>query len=55
MNREVYFMDNIITIRNLKKYYDEGATKALNGINLDIERGEFVSIIGPQEVENQHY
>ena len=40
-------MDNIITIRNLKKYYDEGATKALNGINLDIERGEFVSIIGP--------
>lgn len=40
-------MDNIITIRDLKKYYDEGATKALNGINLNIKRGEFVSIIGP--------
>lgn len=40
-------MDNIITINDLKKYYDEGATKALNGINLNIKRGEFVSIIGP--------
>lgn len=40
-------MDNIVTIRDLKKYYDNGATKALNGINLDIRRGEFVSIIGP--------
>lgn len=40
-------MSNIVTIRNLKKYYDNGETKALNGINLDIGRGEFVSIIGP--------
>ena len=40
-------MSNIVSIRNLKKYYDNGETKALNGINLDIKRGEFVSIIGP--------
>lgn len=40
-------MGNIVTIRNLKKYYDNGETKALNGINLDIRNGEFVSIIGP--------
>ena len=40
-------MSNIVNIRNLKKYYDNGETKALNGINLDIKRGEFVSIIGP--------
>ncbi len=40
-------MSNIVTIRNLKKYYDNGDTKALNGINLDIKQGEFVSIIGP--------
>lgn len=40
-------MGNIVTIQNLKKYYDNGETKALNGINLDIKRGEFVSIIGP--------
>lgn len=40
-------MSNIVSIRDLKKFYDNGETKALNGINLDIERGEFVSIIGP--------
>lgn len=40
-------MSNIVTIRNLKKFYDNGETKALNGINLDIRKGEFVSIIGP--------
>ena len=40
-------MENIVTIRDLKKFYDNGETKALNGINLDIRRGEFVSIIGP--------
>ena len=40
-------MSNIVSIRDLKKFYDNGETKALNGINLDIEKGEFVSIIGP--------
>ncbi|MGN1321150.1 MAG: ABC transporter ATP-binding protein [Methanosphaera sp.] len=38
--------ENIIEIRNLKKYYDNGQTKALNGLNLTIKKGEFVSIIG---------
>ena len=40
-------MPNIVDIKNLKKFYDNGETKALNGINLEIEKGEFVSIIGP--------
>ncbi|MBE6494625.1 MAG: ABC transporter ATP-binding protein [Methanosphaera stadtmanae] len=40
-------MPNIVDIKNLKKFYDNGETKALNGINLKIEKGEFVSIIGP--------
>lgn len=40
-------MSTIVSIRNLKKFYDNGETKALNGINLDIKKGEFVSIIGP--------
>ncbi|WP_112123540.1 ABC transporter ATP-binding protein [Methanosphaera sp. BMS] len=40
-------MSNIVSIRDLKKFYDNGETKALNGINLDIKKGEFVSIIGP--------
>ncbi|MCL2116355.1 MAG: ABC transporter ATP-binding protein [Methanobrevibacter sp.] len=38
---------NIIKIDNLKKSYEEGNIKALNGIDLEIKKGEFVSIIGP--------
>ncbi len=40
-------MTNIIEIKDLKKSYENGNIKALNGINLTIEEGEFVSIIGP--------
>ncbi|MDP1553146.1 MAG: ABC transporter ATP-binding protein [Methanobacteriaceae archaeon] len=39
--------ENIIEIKNLKKSYDNGQIKALNGIDLEIKKGEFVSIIGP--------
>lgn len=39
--------ENIIEIKNLKKSYDDGKIKALNGIYLEIKKGEFVSIIGP--------
>lgn len=39
--------ENIIEIKELKKSYDNGTIKALNGINLEIKKGEFVSIIGP--------
>ena len=38
---------NIIEIKNLKKSYDNGTIKALNGIDLEVKKGEFVSIIGP--------
>ncbi|MGL4670227.1 MAG: ABC transporter ATP-binding protein [Methanobacteriaceae archaeon] len=37
----------MIKIKNLKKTYDDKTVKALNGINLEIKEGEFVSIIGP--------
>lgn len=42
-------MDYHITIRNLIKVYRQGTIEvtALRGINLDIERGEFISIMGP--------
>ena len=40
-------MANIVEIKDLKKSYENGNIKALNGINLEIEEGEFVSIIGP--------
>lgn len=38
---------NIIDINNLRKSYDHGKIKALNGVNLQIKKGDFVSIIGP--------
>ncbi len=39
--------ENIIEIKNLIKIYDQGGVVALDGINLEIKRGEFVSIMGP--------
>ncbi|MGZ4856820.1 MAG: ABC transporter ATP-binding protein [Methanobacteriaceae archaeon] len=39
--------DNIIEIQGLKKSFDKGKVKALNGIDLVVKKGEFVSIMGP--------
>ena len=39
--------ENIIEIKNLKKSYDNVKIKALNGIDLEIKDGEFISIMGP--------
>ena len=39
--------ENIIEIHGLKKSYDKGKVKALNGIDLMIKKGEFISIMGP--------
>jgi len=39
--------DDIIDIKNLRKEYEDGSIIALNGIDLNIKRGESVSIIGP--------
>ena len=38
---------NVVEIKDLYKSYEDGKIKALNGINLTIQDGEFVSIIGP--------
>ena len=38
---------NAVEIKDLYKSYEDGKIKALNGINLTIADGEFVSIIGP--------
>lgn len=39
---------NILSVRNLKKYYNTGenAVKALDGIDLDICKGEFLAVVG---------
>ena len=39
--------ENIIEIKNLKKSYDNGKIKALNGMDLLVKKGEFISIMGP--------
>ncbi len=39
--------ENIIEIKSLKKSYENGRIVALDGIDLEIKKGEFVSIIGP--------
>ncbi|MFR3072636.1 MAG: ABC transporter ATP-binding protein [Paeniclostridium sp.] len=38
----------VVEVKNLKKYYgkDENLVKALHGINLEINEGEFVCIVG---------
>lgn len=38
---------NAVEIKDLYKSYENGKIRALNGINLTIAEGEFVSIIGP--------
>ena len=38
--------NTIISVRDLKKHY-EGGVHALDGVNMDVERGEVVVIIGP--------
>lgn len=40
-------MEDIIQISDLKKYYNDKRVIALNGVDLRIKKGEFVSIIGP--------
>ena len=39
--------DILISVKDLKKYYNGEAIKALDGITDDIRRGEVVVIIGP--------
>ena len=41
-------METILQARGLKKYYGKGETEvhALDGVDLDIERGKFTAIIG---------
>ena len=42
-------MDSVISVRRLTKTYQVGeiAVHALRGISMDIQRGEFVTVVGP--------
>ena len=39
--------DKLIEIKNLKKYYNHGAIRALDGVSTDICRGDVAVVIGP--------
>ncbi|HBD86555.1 MAG TPA: peptide ABC transporter ATP-binding protein [Clostridiales bacterium] len=39
--------DSLIQVRDLCKYYDKGRIKALDGISVDINRGDVMVVIGP--------
>ncbi len=39
--------DNIIKVQGLKKHYRGGKIRALDGVDIDIKRGEVVVVIGP--------
>jgi putative ABC transport system ATP-binding protein len=42
-----YEEKSFIKMGNLVKNYDNGTIKALNGVDLEINKGNFISIIGP--------
>ncbi|WP_409199925.1 ABC transporter ATP-binding protein [Methanobrevibacter sp. DSM 116169] len=46
LNDNNYHIKPFINIKNLVKHYDDGNVKALNGIDLKINKGDFISIIG---------
>lgn len=39
--------DKLIQVKELKKYYNGEAIKALDGVNLDVNKGDVMVIIGP--------
>ena len=39
--------DNLIQVRDLKKYYGGDAIKALDGVSVDINKGDVMVVIGP--------
>ena len=39
--------DSLIQVRDLKKHYHRGTIKALDGVTVDINKGDVIAVIGP--------
>ena len=39
--------DSLIQVHDLKKHYHRGAIKALDGVTVDINKGDVMVVIGP--------
>ena len=39
--------DSLIQVTDLKKYYNKGVIKALDGVSVNIDRGDVMVVIGP--------
>ena len=46
-------MDFAISVKNLSKKYDNGF-QALDGVNLDVKKGEIFALLGPNGAGKQH-
>ena len=39
--------DSLIQVKDLKKHYNRGAIKALDGVTVNIDQGDVMVVIGP--------
>ena len=39
--------DSLIRVKDLKKHYKMGTIKALDGVTVDIDKGDVMAVIGP--------
>ena len=50
-------MENIIEVKDVKKEFGSAktvSTKVLDGVNMNVKEGEFVSLMGASGSVNQH-
>ena len=45
--------DSLIQVTDLKKWYKGGAIKALDGVTVDINKGDVIAVIGPSGFLNR--
>ena len=39
--------EHLIEVKDLKKYYNKGEIKALDGVSVNIDKGDVMVVIGP--------